>query len=497
VSWTARLRQSLDQLGRSEQGIALPMAMLMTAIALGFAAVPILSSISSQSGTSRDQGTNVALTAAEAGVSLAMLRQNQVKPTSEKPCVGESGGKLVVAAAQTAEPEKGWCTPVTLTSTSVPAPPPGTEVTYRVKPCYPQSACTGVTTCGSTTDNMKENLVKVVSTGTATVSTRKLTRRVSISACSKAVTKTTETLPPDVFAGGQTVGVDWIRMSNNAQVYSGGIGTNGVMKEMVGSANVCGKVQYGESYVPPSNGSENPPPNCPAGRTFVKGTTEYPSVVLPTEIATKNSNARLDLADPVGPDVYQRGNINWNSSKKELTVGYDQLTLEGTDAYYLCRLVLAGGSKLLSGAGKKIRIFFAPPSACSGLNGAAQLQIANGAYVGADSYSGPGFYFVGSETPGASQIELGGGATVSQFVVYAPNSTIVAANGVNLNGAIIGETLTLAGGAQINKNGFTPPSLEDFLPSTKVTTTEPEAFARKAYVQCSSAALTTSPESGC
>ncbi len=154
------------------------------------------------------------------------------------------------------------------------------------------------------------------------------------------------------------------------------------------------------------------------------------------------------------------------------------------------------------GSGKKIRIFFDAPANCPGLNGAPQLVISNGSYVGPDAASGPGFYFVGSDTLDASKIELGGGADVSQFVVYAPKSTIVAANGVNVNGIIIGRTLLLTGNAHVNKGGvFTPPSLEDFLPTTttktETTTVTPKAFARKAFIQCSSVATTTSPESGC
>jgi hypothetical protein len=499
----ARFQQALWDLRHSERGIALPMALLLTTVAMGFAAVPILASVNTSTGDSRDQSTNMALAAAEAGMSLALLRQNQTTPTEAKPCASEEGGKLVLNKAQTSGTELGWCSPVTLTSASTPAPPPGTEVTYRVKPCYPQSNCAGVTGCAETS----ENQVKIVSTGVATVSGRKVERRVATVACSKAETKTEtkteKTTPPNVFAGGQIVGVEWLKLNNDAQVYNGGVGTNGAIKDFSGSANVCGTVQYGTETVTPNNGSENPPSGCAAGRKFVKGTTEYPAVILPSEIATKNSNYRLtEKLDPVGSTVYERGNISWNSSNRSLTVNYDQLTLEGTEPYYLCQLILAGGSKLLMGSGKKIRIFFDEPKNCPGLNGAAQLQIANGAYVGGDSFHGPGFYFLGSETAGASKIELGGGATVSQFVVYAPKSTIVANNGVNVNGAIIGQTLELGGGASINKSGtFTPPSLEDFLPSTttetKIETTTPKAFARKSFIQCSATAPSTSPESGC
>jgi hypothetical protein len=497
-----RAATRLAALRRREEGIALPMAMLMTVICLGFAAVPILASINTQKGDARDQGTNKAQAAADAGLSLALLRQNQGSPTSSEPCVSISGGKLVPAKTQTSGTEAGWCTAVTMTSASTPAPPVGTEVAYRVRPCYPMSACSGVTGCAEST----ENLVKVVSTGAATVGGRTVQRRVSSIACSKSETKTEtkeeKKSPPDVFASGQVVGVEWIKLHDDAQVYNGGVGTNGAIKEFRGSANVCGTVRYGTETVTPSNGSENPPSNCAAGRTFVKGTAEYPAITLPAEIATKNSNSRLAALDPVGSGVYQRGNISWNSANRALTVNYDQLTLEGTEPYFLCQLVLAGGSNLLAGAGKKIRVFFDSPANCPGLNGAAQLQIANGAYVGPDSAGGPGFYFVGSPTLNASKIELGGGADVSQFVVYAPESTITANNGVNVNGAIIGRNLDMGGGADINKSKtFTPPSLEDFLGSTttKTTTTKTETkpFARKAYVQCTAAGSTSSPESGC
>lgn len=489
---STRLRDALFELCRSERGIAMPMAMMMTVIGMGFAAVPILASVNADSGDSRDQGTNTALAAAEAGMSLALLRQNQMKPTTTEPCVGESSGKLALGKTQTSGNEVGWCTPVTLTSSSSSPPPAGTEATYRIKPCYPQSSCSGVTGCAEAS----ENQVKVVSTGTATVSGRQLTRRVATVACSKVETKTEKvektTTPPNVFAGGQIVGVDWVKLSNNAQVYNGGLGTNGSILQFQGSANVCGVVQYGVSTVTPNNGSENPPSGCAAGRTFVKGTTEYPSVVAPENIATKNSNGLLASA----------ANVSWNSSKRSLSVNYNSLTLSGTEPYFLCQLVLAGGSKLYMGSGTKIRIFFDAPENCPSLNGAAQLQIANGTYVGPDSYNGPGFYFLGSPTEGASMIELAGGSEVSQFLIYAPDSKVVANNGVNVNGAIIGQTLELAGGASINKNGkYTPPPLSDFLPTTTTTTTtttsEPKSFARKAFIQCSAVAPSTSPESGC
>ena len=161
--------------------------------------------------------------------------------------------------------------------------------------------------------------------------------------------------------------------------------------------------------------------------------------------------------------------MSYNVSNKQLSVNYSSLTLEGTTPYYLCQLILAGGSSLYAGSGKSITIYFAPPSSCPGLNGAAQLQIANGTYVYADASSGPKFLFVGNSTTRSnSKIELAGGAKSEQFVIYAPYSKVIANNGIEMTGAIIGNTLELQGGASINKYGtFTPPPSETFLPSTE------------------------------
>ena len=94
----------------------------------------------------------------------------------------------------------------------------------------------------------------------------------------------------------------------------------------------------------------------------------------------------------------------------------------------------------------------------------------------ADSNHGPGFYFVGSSptapTSEQSRVELGGGSNVSQFIVYAPRSTVVANNGVNVSGAIVGRTLELAGGAKVNEKGaYTPPSSSEFVAPEKTTET--------------------------
>jgi hypothetical protein len=527
---------------RSERGIALPMAMMITVVAMGLAAVPIMASINVQSGSSHNQAGNEALAAAETGAELAVLRQSELLPPSAEPCVSvNSNGTLARAGNYQTVGGARWCPPVTGSVGTA-------SYSYEVNPCYSESG--GNTTCGATCENpTAEDLIRVVATGNGSATGSTVPKRIQVTACSKYVagppqvippstptsttTKTTTTTaystvtttvplpPPNIYASGQIVGIENLTMNNNAQVYNGGAGSNGSVS-MVGSANVCGTVSYGTTFTTDNSSSNKAP--CSAGRKAVQGKTEYPEVKMPSDIATNNSNSRLAAADPVGPNVYQRGNISWNASNKSLSVNYDQLTLEGTAPYYLCSLVLAGGSKLLAGSGKKISIFFEKPENCPGLNGAAQLQIANGTYVAADSGSGPGFYFAGSSTSGKSRIELAGGATTSQFVIYAPKSKIVANNGVNLNGVIIGQTLELGGGASINPNSaFKPPVSEEFVsgattvtttttpyPSTATTTetitnpsttvpgaSTPLSFDKQAFVECSSTKSGSAPNSGC
>ena len=544
-----RFKAQLRELVRSERGIALPMALMITVIAMGFAAVPIVASVNSQSGDTRNQGGNEALAAAEAGAELGVLRQSALLTENEKTTVPSCVPATKLAST-------GWCTPYPAKRGTAAGKIGNAEYQYQVRPCYSASGgeCAGVPVSEPCALSENKLLVQVVSTGFATVGGREVTQRVELTGCAQGTNPAIETLeedvktreseliawerelntreetqhthevektayenevrelteeiervknepagyeegpgpnekyfetvktpPPNVWAGGQIVGVEWLNLNNNAQIYNGGAGSNGSVT-LTGSANVCGSITYGTKVSTDNSSSNTAPSGCAAGRKLTHATTSYPAVTLPADIALNNSDNRLCAEaachaglDPVGSNVYQRGNLSWNGSNKQLTLKYDQLTLEGTAPYYLCQLILEGGGKLYSGSGKTIKIYFAPPSSCPGLNGAPQLVIANGTFVGADANHGPGFYFVGtagtvSSSNPESRIELAGGASDEQIVIYAPQSKIVANNGVNISGALVGKTLELGGGASINRNGtFTPPTPETFLPSSETT----------------------------
>jgi hypothetical protein len=567
----SRLHRAFAELRRSERGIALPMALMITVIAMGFAAVPIIAAVGSQGGDSRSQSGNEALAAAEAGAELAVLRQSQMLTANTSSTVPSC---VTGATLETSGTNAGWCSAFPTAKETY----GNAKFQYRVRPCYSggtsSTACNAVQLPESCKLSEGKDLVQVVSTGYATVGGREVTARVQIAACAVAVnpkvaemkkkveekltqvektktepgayteTPTHETVPPpEVWSTGQIIGLEWVKMSGDAQVRNGGVGSNGAVTAS-GSANVCGTVSLGgsgASFSTDNSSSINPPSGCAVGRKVVKNTQpyKYPAVTLPSDIATNNSDWRICNetackagADPVSSNVWQRGNVSWNASNKQLTLTYDQLTLEGTAPYYFCQLVLAGGSSLYSSKSHPIRIYFAPPSACPGLNGAPQLVIANGTFVYGDSANGPLFLFVGSTTKGASKIELSGGGRSQQFVIYAPYSAVNGNGGIQMYGSILGNTVELSGGARMNESGpFTPPPAETFLPPEEIpgtpkqepgkvlkeqetelkkleeeyeavkggSSTSAQPLSRKSFVQCTAAptGATEAADKGC
>jgi hypothetical protein len=509
------------------------MALMVTVVGMGLAAVPIVASINSQSGNQHNQGANEALAAAEAGAEWALREQGELHRK-------EKDSKLCVSSSSVTS---GWC-PEEPVSTTTNAVAPGSiglaAYTYRVLSCYGTGANSSGCAAVASSVGCTEAPVDIVATGTAVVAGIQVHRRVEVRGCAENVdlsgltiereaknkelenlekelheleepglilkseltkketertklietitkekaegkkrfeTKTgtkTETIekevPPAVFSSGQVVGIEKLTMNNGADVYNGGVGTNGPLV-ITGNANTCSVWMVKGQSKTINNGSNSTPWYCKSGKTIVESATPktYPEVLLPANIATQNSDGRLTGADPASG--YNRGNVAWNESKKELSLTYGELKLEGTLPYYFCRVVLGGGGKLTAGTGKTIRIFFENPNKCPSLNGAAQLVISNGVEVFPDSGHGPGFYFVGS-APGekeTSKIELAGGSSATQLVIYAPRSAINANNGIDMSGTIIGKTLEIAGGANINEKGvFTPPTSTEFVAAEKV-----------------------------
>ncbi len=155
------MRAALGRFWRSERGFAVPTVLMIIVAGLGLGGATVVASIHAQSGSIRDQDSKDALAAADAGVQVALYRQNKIATTSVQPCVVLGGGGDLQPGSAAAD---GWCPAWTGTVGS-------RSYTYRVKPW---------TIVGTTQTGIKRQL-SVVSVGSAD----NVNRRVDVVASAK------------------------------------------------------------------------------------------------------------------------------------------------------------------------------------------------------------------------------------------------------------------------------------------------------------------------
>jgi hypothetical protein len=462
-----RIGAKLLELLRSESGIALPMAILATVIGLGLAAIPVMASMDTQGGDRHNQSSAAAYTAADSAVELAIQRQSKMssKVTTSLPCVKKNGTKLEAVAKEAS----GWCPRVPTTGTeSV-----GTGgFSYRVKP-------------------VSTSAISVVATGTSTAGGGTVNSRVLANATSSGGTSST----PTIFGTEGVIGVEYIYLDNGASI-TGNVGSNGYV-QLVGGTEIknCETIRVGTEFKKESWQSTP----C----TVTKGTKEYPPVVVPSE----NSNGRMFTA---GGDTYyysggalagcgaQSWQAQWCPTTKVLGLRNETtVTLGGTAPYVFCQLQIEGAGVLKIKAGVKVQIIFESPEKCGLSSGTTQLLINNGGKVEAEGASGnemrAGFYFVGGSS--ASNVKLEGGASVTNFVMYGPKTSIEISNGASFRGAMLGKTITMHGGTWIKPEGseFKP---DENLPIEK-TSTGGGTYSQGSYAECTSTVNETEPSTGC
>src|SRR5688572_2186024 len=118
------MRAALSRLWRSERGFALPTVLMVIVAGLGLSGAAVAASIQTQGGSVRDEDSKDALAAADAGVQIALYRQNKIATSSILPCVVLGSGTDLVPGTALAD---GWCPAWTGTVG-------GRSYTYRVKP---------------------------------------------------------------------------------------------------------------------------------------------------------------------------------------------------------------------------------------------------------------------------------------------------------------------------------------------------------------------------
>ena len=485
-----RFLRRLRSLGRSEEGMALPVAMFTTIAAMALGGAAVISSVDVQSGVTRDNGSKSAIGAADAGASVALQRQNRYAAVldDESPCLNEgAGGDLEPGP----EAGAGWCAPIE-------GEVGDASYVYRV------STVGGF--CGA-------HEVCIVSTGEAA----EVSRRVELSIDESSFTSEEEikTLEEELrektegkdltaeqikqieeelqdesegsSSGGGLAGLfgkDEVTMSGNADIRVG-IGTNGNLVTS-GNASICGDIQVGvgKSWTNSGNAGQ-----C-SGYSVTEGTTTLPEVssFIPSDIATNNSDGRITTCSHGLPaecqqDVYSG---TWSKSKpfdpssRSISLsGNTTLTVGGGD-YWLCSLSLSGNSKLIMASGAHVRFFFDTPEHCGtteqiSLSGNNEIT-ATGYKPGEGQFDVPGFYLLGSES-WSSQVDLSGNySTTDEFVIYGPNSYVNISGNATFKGIVAGKRIAMSGNGTIEQDsGFAaPPEIDPGSSTTVIEELEEE-----------------------
>ena len=436
---------------RRDDGFAVPAATLMLIAATGIVMVGVMSSVRTQSGTSRDQNTKSALPQAEAGAEQALLHFNRI--------IAAAGSCAPVTA--TAPDAAGWCGPVT-------GGFDGGNFSYYARPTPGQ--------------------LEIVSTGTY----GGVSRRVHVGAHSSSGQR--------VFFDATVKAQDGIKLNSEAQVTSN-VATNGDIN-LDSNAWICGaaRVGIGRELTKASNAQYFEDLNC-----TVSGTESEEELFLPPvnqgDAATVNDNGRLFELDPISGN---KNGVCWNGfrgtgqagtcGERELEItGNTSVTLGGAK-YSFCKLSLGSNSALYVQSGSVAIIYFDSPEACGYGDNTTQLELASNSRISSTS-GGPtnvAMLFVGSPTL-RTVIHLNSntsiqGACEQNLVLYAPRTDIIFNSNSTYCGAVAAKTIEM----NSEVNVFMDSAARNFiLPNTAAH------YLVDRFVECTSTNAVSPPDAEC
>lgn len=410
-----------------ESGFALPTAMFFILGMMAILSIGAVAAVNTQRGTVRDANSKEALAVAESGVDTALLRyrENQDSLSEAEPCLGPERtptGRLIAISFNDTTPLGGWCPPVAAAEGQ-------DDFTYWARPYL-----VGL-----------ERKVDIVSQGTVDGVTRRILQTADIPPGEPGLSR--------LLGGENVVGLDFVDMSNNAQI-RGGVGSNGWVK-MVGSANVCGTVRTGDTpFTTDNSTSKSAPANCPQGRSGTTGRIDFPPVTLPEGLTPGTSATnRFFTQDGNNLEYWYRGdppnwNGRWNSTSRKLIVDSGQtLRLRADTPYLVCELVLRGGGILsMENPNGPVQIYIDAPENCPG-SPTVPFEFADGTKM-LNNGSIPGIFILGSDTITTS-VNPAGGAFAAGVVIYAPRTKFLINNDFKMTGAVIAKEIKLAGGANV------------------------------------------------
>jgi hypothetical protein len=464
---------------RREDGIVVPVTVIVLALALVLVGVAAMGANFSNNSSNRDRLAKRAQQAADAGLAAALDRMNRLDVThgvnraAVVQCVGAAGGTLNLSPGTSG----AWCPAVSENLGN------DESYSYRVKPVAQASGSTTVT-------------YAVVSTGTASGVTRRAM------------------LDPSALTGEPLVGHNTmvsvldIELFNQASI-------DGDTRSIDGNI-----ILHNSSYIggtaPPCTGSATPGPGkaitmevnsrvCdpqPPGETY-----SLPEVD-PGDAATNNHNANICTLDPCSG-----GGVTLDA-RYRLTINGSSLTLSNSGTYYFCNLDMVGNSQLTIAPGAKVKIYIASPEWCQsggrtqptnvdnyGMSFSNKSIITN---LNIDPSTGrpdPTYlqlYVAGSPTqcssyplpsPSKCAVTLGNNNT-TYLMLYAPHSVVQLENNISLYGAVVGRKITMFNNSHLTYvDSVGSVTSKDLYP----------VFKLQGYRECTPTppSGSTSPDAGC
>lgn len=406
-----RIRMVLDRLRHGEEGIAIPLVMIVTSIGFAFVSVALVSSVNAQQGTMRDQDSKVAQGAADAAANLALLRSNRYLRGAAQCVYPSTSG--VSAPLTTGTSTSGWCPAVSGTVG-------GATWTYQ------QSSALSATGAGQPTT--------IVATGTSDGVTRRV-----------AVTVRPES-GASILAEERVATMDYLTLSGNPNIYVN-TGTNGDVT-MSGSSGVCGHIRHGVGDdVTGTN-------RCP-GYEIYEGDKNLPPLSAAALASLRASNRNCQIARTCSPAAsYSKNGSFWDPATRTIDIGQNATLTLPTGDYLICRFNGGNGS-LVMPTGAVVRLFFDTPENC-GLP-ADSLQVETGGNFNIESTGFnpqtntgalPGFYLFGSPTV-PTRADFGGGSSANEFVFYGPYTNVEMRGNVEYVGAFGAKGITMHGNPTI------------------------------------------------
>ncbi len=432
---------------RGEDGFAVPTVLFMLLAAFAVASVAAVASISTQHGVVRDQDTKEALTAAEAGVSLALLHYNRVPTSGTNTCVVSNGGTLFVAP-----PAGGWCQQVQGASGS------GTFA-YTVAPT--------------------DGEIEIVSVGNA----NGVTRRINVVAESGG--------GQQIFSDATVKSQDTLTMDSNAKIHANAA-TNGDMI-LSSNAQLCGQgsVGVGRHLDLISNAQYNQHFDCTVPLTE-DDVIQQPLVLPPVnqgDAPTNNDNGRFFAQDPRSGK-----GVTWNPLTRTLVMKSNSEVNLGGSIYSFCKLDMSSNTTINVAPGSQVKIYFDSPEACGLSSPATQISLSSNSKV-TTTGGGPtnaAFLVVGSATR-VTRIQLNSNTQANEaceqnFVIYAPRSDVDFDSNSRYCGAIAAKSIHMDSNSEV----FTDSGASQF----ELPPAAPHYVVGQ-FVECFSTPATTPPDAEC